>query len=62
MKLKDYLDSNRIEYKEFAKKIGINYCALIHALKGRRKIPQKFWKAIIEETHGKVSLGDLYGF
>jgi len=60
MKLRDYLDKNKIPYKKFAKQIGMHYSTLLHVLGQRRKIPQVFWQKIVEATNGEISYEDLY--
>lgn len=58
MKIKEYLDSNGMRYKFFAKKIGITYNTLWRYMKGY-KASLFIAKRIEEITDGQVKVEDL---
>jgi len=59
MKLKDYLDSRNLGYKEFSDMIGISQSALSNYIHFRREPRKAIRNKIIKVTKGKVSLQDL---
>lgn len=58
-KLKEYLDRKGLRQDKFAQKIGMDAPTLSHIMNGRRKIPEKCWKKIVQETNGEITLEDL---
>jgi transcriptional regulator with XRE-family HTH domain len=59
MNLKEYLDENRITYREFAEKLGIHLQSLKNIAYGKRKPSLGLALQIEEHTSGKVTPRDL---
>lgn len=58
-KLKKYLEEKGIQHKWFAEKIGMRPSYLYAILAGRRKVPKKYWKAIILITNHTFTVEDF---
>ena len=61
MLLYDYLLKNRIEQKDFAKRIDVAASTLSRWLSGDRTPRGAQALKIVAETKGKVTLADIYG-
>ena len=60
MKLKDYIKKYGFRKGWFADQIGIHPTFFSDCLGGRRRIPRKYWKKIVELTQKKVKIEDLF--
>lgn len=58
-KLKEYIEKKGLIKKRFCERVGIPYNAFSEILEGKRSIPKKYWKKIVKETGGEISLNDL---
>lgn len=59
MHLRDYIETRKFAYKEFAEKIGISPQALSNYLKGIRQVPLHTAIKIEEFTNKKVTVEEL---
>lgn len=59
LKLKKYLDDNGIRTAWFAEKLGINRETLRKVLDGRRNLPPKCWRKVVELTKGKITMKEI---
>ncbi len=58
-KFEDYFARTGISMRYFAKEIGA-YPEHVHNwVKGKRPIPQKYWKKIVKQSGGAITLCDL---
>lgn len=62
MKLREYLEKNRIFQAEFAKKIGVTQGIISYYVNGRTMPTRKNMQRIIEVTGGEVTADDFYTF
>ncbi len=60
-KLRKYLDDRGIRYGWFAReKLGVSPTFFSSILKGKVKMPMKYWRAIIHATDGFMTLEDFF--
>lgn len=60
MRLKDYMDKNKISLRDFAEEIGVGYYTLQRYLAGTRFPGPDEFTAIYKATRGKVQPNDFY--
>ena len=58
-KLRKYLDDNGLHYNWFEMQVGMPPKSLYAILDCRKKMPQKYWKAVIILTQNHITLNDL---
>lgn len=58
-KIRCYLESNGLQSRWFAEKLGISKAYFYNILAGRASLPKKQWKLIIEMTKGEITLYDI---
>lgn len=58
-KLKEYVEENGLVRKWVAKKIGISDVYFCNICGGKKSLPLKYWKTLIDLTNGFITLEDL---
>lgn len=60
MKIKEYMEINKLTHREFAKKMNISSSTICHFLNGRTKsISLPVIQKIVKGSEGKISFEDL---
>lgn len=60
MKIKEYMEKEKLSYREFAKKVGVSQATVFHFLSGRTKsLSLPIIQKIVKGTHGRISLDDI---
>lgn len=58
-KLKNYFKENGLQKKWFAQQLGIPAQQFSQIVCGYAPLPRKYWRKVIELTHGKITLADI---
>lgn len=60
MKLKEFIENNRITQIELAEMLGVHASAICHYVNGKRIPEPDIMRAIKNLTNGQVSANDFY--
>ncbi len=58
-KLKRYIEEKGLKKNKFAERLGMSPILLNRILKGSDPIPKKYWRKIVKETYGEITLTDI---